>query len=265
MRNQPCWRSLESGAVPRNKSITLHKGFFGRFFFWRDAIIPHPEFHLSSFEFSIYCPVFQYGKFHQITRCETTKKMKLSTLVQLDSNAEKIWNHKPYPKSTKQGRHWFCRFCHWIKLDIYCSYMCVCICNYMYISTVSIRSPNSLDIRNERFHMTEPKITWAILHFGHKPILSYPSIVIVIILRVCIYIYLFCYASLYIEKCCSYIYISPHCVGLYGFTPPYDIGKRTDLRIPLSVSQRFLDTMSPSDTPHDIVRKEYIHVPSGYD
>lgn len=218
MRNQPCWRSLESGAVPRNKSITLHKGFFGRFFFWRDAIIPHPEFHLSSFEFSIYCPVFQYGKFHQITRCETTKKMKLSTLVQLDSNAEKIWNHKPYPKSTKQGRHWFCRFCHWIKLDIYCSYMCVCICNYMYISTVSIRSPNSLDIRNERFHMTEPKITWAILHFGHKPILSYPSIVIVIILRVCIYIYLFCYASLYIEKCCSYIYITALCWALWFYT-----------------------------------------------
>ena len=82
-----------------------------------------------------------------------------------------------------------------------------------------------------------------------------------------LFIYLFCYASLYIyrEMLFIYIYISPHCVGLYGFTPPYDIGKRTDLRIPLSVSQRFLDTMSPSDTPHDIVRKEYIHVPSGYD
>ena len=159
--------------------------------------------HLSSVS------IVQYGKFHQITRCETTKKMKLSSLVQLDSNAEKIWNHKPYPKSTKQGRHWFCRFCHWIKLDIYCSYMCVCICNYMYISTISIRSPNSLDIRNERFHMTEPKITWAILHFGHKPIFSYPSIVIVIILRVYIYIYLFILLciNIYIEKCCSYIYI----------------------------------------------------------
>jgi hypothetical protein len=118
---------------------------------------------LSSFEFSIYCPVFQYGKFHQITRCETTKKMKLSTLVQLDSNAEKIWNHKPYPKSTKQGRHWFCRFCHWIKLDIYCSYMCVYMQLYVYKYSIDT-IPKQSGYQKRTFP-----------HDGAKNNLGYPS------------------------------------------------------------------------------------------